>query len=112
MITTTPISSPTASFPCREQGFCLPAESRDAPTESRALLRDAAATLPVVTFVAVAPKQRSPKMSVSWLTFYVLVDRLPVSAGNFAWALQRYLSIDFQNQDVVGKIFSCSKQAC
>ena len=62
--------------------------------------------------MAVAPKQRSPKMSVSWLTLYWLVDRLPVSAGNFGRALQRHFSVDFQNQDVVGKIFSCSKRAC
>ena len=27
-------------------------------------------------------------------------------------ALQRHLSIDFQNQGIIGKIFSCSKRAC
>ena len=55
-----------------------------------AILWDAAATWPVVIFVAVAPKQRSPKLSVSWWTIYGLVDRLPVSAGNFGRALQRH----------------------
>ena len=27
-------------------------------------------------------------------------------------ALQRHLSVDFQNQDVIGKTFSCSKREC
>ena len=65
----------------------------------------------MVIFVAVAPKQRSPKLSVSWLTLYGLVYWLPVSAGNFWRALQRHFSVDFQNRDVVGKILSCSKRA-
>ena len=77
-----------------DQGFSVPSESRCAPVESRAKLWDAAATWPLVIFVAVAPKQRSPKLSVSWLTLYVLVDRLPFSADNFRRPLRRhFLSI-------------------
>ena len=82
------------------------------PRRAGAILWDAVATQPVVIFVAVAPKRRTPKMSVSWLTLYGPVDWVPVSAGNFERALQRYFSVDFQNQDVIGKIFSCSKRAC
>ena len=82
------------------------------PRKAGAILWDAAATWPVVLFVAVAPKQRSPKLSVSWLTLYWLVDRLPVSTGNFERALQRHFLVDFRNQDVAGKIFFCSKRAC
>ena len=46
------------------------------------------------------------------LTLYGLVDRLPVSAGNFRRALQRHFLVDFQTEDIAGKIFSCSKRAC
>ena len=74
------------------------------PRRAGAILWDAAATWPVVIFVAVAPKQRSQKLSVSWLTLYELIDRLPVSTGNFGRALQRHFSVDFQTQDVNGKI--------
>ena len=81
------------------------------PRRLRAILWDAAATCSVVILVVVAEKKRSSNLSVSWLTPYGLVDRLPVSAGNFRWALQRHLSIDFQNQDIIGKILSCSKRA-
>ena len=98
-------------FVAEKKAF-FPPESRGAPAESRAILWDALATEPVVIFVAVAPKQVSPKMSVSWLTLYGLVDRLPVSAGNFGRALQHHFSVDFQNQVVAGKIFSCYKREC
>ena len=64
------------------------------------------------SWLSVAPKQRSPKLSVSWLTLYGLVDRFPVSAGNIGRALQRPFSVDFQIQNITGKIFSCSKRAC
>ena len=56
-------------------------------------------------------KKRSRNLSVLWLTLYGLVDRLPVSAGNFRRALQRHLLVDFQTEDIAGKIFSCSKRA-
>ena len=98
-----PLSCLWASFPCRTRLF---------RTRGEQGLWDAAATWPVVIFVAVAPKQRSPKLSVSWLALYWLVDRLPVSTGNFKRALQRHFLVDFRNQDVAGKIFFCSKRAC
>ena len=66
--------------------------------------------LSTVIFVAVAPKQRSPKLSGSWLTLYTLADGLPVSAGKFGRALQRHVLVDFQTKDIVGKLFSCSKR--
>ena len=71
---------------------------------------DAAATCSVVIFVVVAEK-RSRNLSVSWLTLYGLVDRLPVLAGNFRRALQRHFLVDFQTEDIAGKIFSSSKRA-
>ena len=80
------------------------------PRRAGAILWDAAAIWPAVIFVAVAPTHRSPKLSVSWLTLYGLVDRLPVSASNLGWALQRHFLVDFQTQDFAGKIFSCSKR--
>ena len=83
------------------------AENKAFPYPRRAgpILWDAAATWPVVIFVAVARKQK-PK------TERVVVDRLPVSTGNFERALQRHFLVDFRNQDVAGKIFFCSKRAC
>ena len=98
-------------FLAENKAFPYPRRAGAHPRRAGAILWDAAATSPVVVFVAVAPKQRSQKMSVSWSTLG-LVDWLPVSAGNFGRALQRHFSVDFQNQDVVEKIFSCSKKAC
>ena len=51
---------------------------------------------------------RSPNFSVSWLTLYGLVDRFPVSAGNFRRELQRHFLVDFHRW----KDLSCSKRAC
>ena len=42
--------------------------------------------------------------------FHKLIEDWGRSAASEA--LQRHLSIDFQNQDTIGKIFSCSKRAC
>ena len=81
------------------------AENKAFPYQRRvgAILWDDAATWPVVIFVAVVPKLRSPKLSVSWLTPYGLVDRLPVSTGNFERALQRHFLVDFQSQAALWK---------
>ena len=85
---------------------------RAQPRRVRAILWDAAVTCSVVIFVVVAAKKRSPNSSVSWLTLYGLVDRLPVSAGKFRRALQRHFLVHFQTEDIAGKILSCSKRAC
>ena len=99
-------------FLAENKAFPYPRRAGAHPRRAGVILWDAAANSPAVFFVAVAPKQRSPKLNMSWLTLYGLADRLPVSAGNFGRALQRHFSVDFQTQDVVGKIFSCSKRAC
>ena len=68
-----------ATFSCRETGFSVPAESSGAPAESSGYtlrLWDAAATWPVVIFVVVAAKQRSPK-SASLAFMDRSNDRLP-----------------------------------
>ena len=99
-------------FPAENKAFPYPRRVRAHPRRVRAILWDAAATCSVVIFVAVATKKRSPNLSVSWLTLYGLVDWLPVLAGNFRRALQRHFLVDFQTEDIAGKIFSCSKRAC
>ena len=98
-------------FLAENKAFPYPWGLRAHPRRLRAILWDAAATCSVVIFVVVAEKKRSPNLSVSWLTLYGLVDRLPVSAGNFRRALQRHFLVDFQTEDIAGKIFSCSKRA-
>ena len=92
------------------KAFPYPRRLRAHPRRLRAILCDAAATCSMVIFVVVAEKKRSRNLSVSWLTLYGLVDRLPVSAGNFRRALQRHFLVDFQTEDIAGKIFSCSKR--
>ena len=77
-------------FLAENKAFPYPRRLRAHPRRLRAILSDAAATCSVVIFVVVAEKKRSPNLSVSWLTLYGLVDRLPVSAGNFRRALQRH----------------------
>ena len=62
--------------------------------------------------MAVAPKQGSPKMSVLWLNSWWTGRLITGLRQWFGRALQRHFSVDFQIQDVVGKIFSCSKRAC
>ena len=99
------------AFPHPRRLRAHPRRLRAHPRRLRAILWDAAATCSVVIFVVVAEKKRSPKLSVSWLTLYGLVDRLPVSAGNFRRALQRHFLVDFQTEDIARKIFSCSKRA-
>ena len=98
-------------FLAENKAFPYPRRVRAHPRRLRAILWDAAATCSVVIFVVVAEKKRSRNLSVSWLTLYGLVDRLPVSAGNFRRALQRHFLVDFQTKDIAGKIFSCSKRA-
>ena len=56
-------------------------------------------------------KEKPELERVVGLTLYGLVDRLPVSAGNFRRALQRHFLVDFQTKDNAGKIFTCSKRA-
>ena len=97
-------------FLAENKAFPYPRRVRAHPRRVRAILWDAAATCSVVIFLVVAAKKRSPNLSVSWLTLYGLVDRLPVSAGNFRRALQRHFLVDFQTEDTAGK--SCSKPAC
>ena len=99
-------------FLAENKAFPYPRRVRAHPRRVRTLLWDVAATCSVVIFVVVAAKKRSPNLSVSRLTLYGLVDRLPVSAGKFRRALQRHFSVDFQTEDIAGKIFSCSKLAC
>ena len=100
-------------FLAENKAFPYPRRLRAHPRRLRAILWDAAATCSLVIFVVVAEKKRSRNLSVSWpwLTLYGLVDRLPVSAGNFRLALQRRFLVDFQTEDIAGKIFSCSKRA-
>ena len=98
-------------FLAENKAFPYPRRVRAHPRRVRAILWDAAATCSVVIFMVVAAKKRSPNLSVSWLTLYGLVDRLPVSAGNFRQALQRHFLVAFQTEDLAGKIFSCSKRA-
>ena len=97
-------------FLAENKAFPYPRRLRAHPRRLRAILWDAAATCSVVIFVVVAEKKRCRNLSVSWLTLYGLVDRLPVSAGNFRRALQRHFLVDFQTEDIAGKIFSCSKR--
>ena len=98
-------------FLAENKAFPYPRRLRAHPRRLRAILWDAAATCSVVIFVVVAEKKRSWNLSVSWLTLYGLVDRLPVSAGNFIRALQRHFLVGFQTEHIAGKIFSCSKRA-
>ena len=98
-------------FLAENKAFLYPRRLRAHPRRLRAILWDATATCSVVVFVVVAEKKRSRNLSVSWLTLYGLVDRLPVSAGNFRRALQRHILVDFQTADIAGMIVSCSKRA-
>ena len=98
-------------FLAENKAFPYPRRLRAHPRRLRAILWDAAATCSVVIFVVVAEKKRRRNLSVSWLTLFGLVDRLPVSAGNFRRALQRHFLVDFQTEDIPGKIVSCSKRA-
>ena len=102
------------SSPCREQGVSVPAESKGAPAESKGYTLRCSGDLLCfhLRFVVVAAKKKSLNLSVSWLTLSGLVDRLPVSAGKFRRPLQRHFLVDFQTEDISGKIFSCSKRAC
>ena len=64
-------------FLAENKAFPYPRRLRAHPRRLRAILWEAAATCPVVIFVVVAEKKRSPNLSGPWLTFYGLDDRLP-----------------------------------
>ena len=100
-------------FLAENKAFPYPRRAGAHPRRAGAILWDAAATWPVVIFVAVAPKQRSQKLSMSWSTLYGLVDRLPVSTGNFGRALQRHFSVNFQSASTaVSFVNRFSKPRC
>ena len=91
------------SFPCREQGVSVPAETKGAPAETKGYTLRCSGDLLCGYLRGCRGEEEKPELE--------RVDRLPVSAGNFRRALQRHFLVDFQTEDIAGKIFSCSKRA-
>ena len=106
MITVTFISSLSVFFMQRTRRFLrIPAETKGAPAETKGYTLRCSGDLLCGYLRGCRGEEEKPELE--------RVDRLPVSAGNFRRALhgQRYFLVDFQTEDIAGKIFSCSKRA-
>ena len=100
------------SFPSREQGISVPAESKSAPAESKGYTLRCSGDLLCGYLRGCRGEEEKPELERVVVNSYGLVDRLPVSACNFRRALQRHFLVDFQTEDIAEKIFSRSKGAC
>ena len=98
------------SFPCREQGVSVPAETKSEPAETKGEPAETkgytlrcSGDLLCGYLRGCRGEEEKPELE--------RVDRLPVSARNFRRALQRHFLVDFQTENIAGKIFSFSKRA-
>ena len=101
-----------ASFPCRERGFSVPAESSGAPAESSGYTLRCSGDLTCGHFRGRRGEAEKPKNERGLRSGTSRSIAVPIPAGKVERALRRHFSIDFQTQYIVGKILSSSKRAC
>ena len=106
-----PLSRFWVSFPCREQGVSVPAESKGTPAESKGYTLRCSGDLLCAYLRGCRGEEEKPELervvvTSSW------TGRSITGLRHFRRALQRHFLVDLQTEDIAGKIISCSKRAC